>query len=303
MQENNARILIVDDEPLNLEIMAETLAGDTYDLTRAADGEEAWRALESSASPFHLVVLDRMMPGIDGMEVLRRMKASPRLSRIPVIMQTAAATAEQVSEGLQAGAHHYLTKPYDPSALESIVRIVLNEQYEREALANECRRQSSVLSHLQTGCFTLRSIDEARDLASVIAHVAPGEPERVAVGLLELLANAVEHGNLEISYEEKKRLVLDNAWHTEISRRLQDEVLGQRLVRLEVSRDERGVTFRITDEGRGFDWNRYLTLDPKRAFDPNGRGIAIARSVSFDRIEYQGAGNVVVARVETQPLH
>lgn len=57
------------------------------------------------------------------------------------------------------------------------------------------------------------------------------------------------------------------------------------------------VSFTITDQGEGFDWRRFLNFDPERAFDPNGRGIAMARMMSFAEVEYQGKGNVVVATV------
>ena len=57
------------------------------------------------------------------------------------------------------------------------------------------------------------------------------------------------------------------------------------------------VWYRIVDEGDGFDWTRYLDFDPARAFDPHGRGIAVARLSSFDALEYIGKGNLVIATV------
>ena len=120
-------ILVVDDEPLNLEIIAEFLEGDAYRLEFAATGEEAWSLLEVPDSAYDLVVLDRMMPGMNGIELLKRIKADERLSHLPVIMQTAAAAPDQVREGLAAGAYYYLTKPYDPEALQTIVRAALDD--------------------------------------------------------------------------------------------------------------------------------------------------------------------------------
>ena len=106
------RILAVDDEPLNLAIIEEYLCEEaSYTLDTAENGEIAWSALEAACPPYDLVILDRMMPVLDGMALLRRMKADQRFAAVPVILQTAAAAPEQVREGLDAGAYYYLTKP------------------------------------------------------------------------------------------------------------------------------------------------------------------------------------------------
>jgi phosphoserine phosphatase RsbU/P len=68
-------------------------------------------------------------------------------------------------------------------------------------------------------------------------------------------------------------------------------------VEFEVERTASEVRFTIRDEGPGFEWQKYLDVDPRRAFDNHGRGIAIARGMSFDRLEYRGRGNEVVAVV------
>jgi anti-sigma regulatory factor (Ser/Thr protein kinase) len=64
-----------------------------------------------------------------------------------------------------------------------------------------------------------------------------------------------------------------------------------------LARDAGGITLTIRDEGDGFAWQKYLDFDPERAFDPNGRGIAMARMMSFDAVEYQGNGNTVVLKI------
>ena len=115
-------LLIVDDEPLNLEILSEYFDGQGYRLSMAENGEVAWAMLKQHPD-VDLVLLDRMMPCIDGVELLKRIKADPELKPIPVIMQTAASAPEQVREGLLAGALYYLTKPYERDSLLSIVQM------------------------------------------------------------------------------------------------------------------------------------------------------------------------------------
>ena len=99
-----ATVLVVDDDETNRMIVAEFLAGHGYCLEEAEDGEQAWQLLSALPERFDAVLLDRMMPGIDGIEVLRQLKSHPQAARIPVILQTAAAAPDQVLEGLREGA-------------------------------------------------------------------------------------------------------------------------------------------------------------------------------------------------------
>lgn len=289
------RILAVDDEPVNLEIIAEVLDDPQHVVDRSEDGEAAWSALQSS--DYDLLILDRMMPRLDGLTLLRRVKAEARFRRLPVIMQTAAASPDQVREGLEAGAHYYLTKPYDPRTLAAIVRSALDELAGKREAERSSAFNHQVMSLASQGEFVFRTLDQAHHLAGFLSSLCP-DPGSVGIGLSELLVNAVEHGNLGISYAQKKQLRFDDAWESEIERRLQDAALGSRVATVGFRREKSSLVFTISDQGPGFDWAHYLELDPDRACDPNGRGIAMARLMAFASLEYQGCGNVVVARVQ-----
>jgi anti-sigma regulatory factor (Ser/Thr protein kinase) len=152
------------------------------------------------------------------------------------------------------------------------------------------------LLSLEYGVFRCRTLAESRDLASGLARGCP-DPKRVVLGLQELLTNAVEHGNLGISYADKTRLVLENRWADEVEHRLTQPGYGQRTVTVTLAREAGDITLTIQDQGDGFDWRKYLEFDPERAFDPHGRGIAMARMMSFDALEYQGNGNTVVLKI------
>lgn len=292
-----ARLLVVDDEPFNLEIIGEYLDGHGYELTMARDGVEAWQQLEDPASDFDLLVLDRMMPRLDGMELLRRVRRTPRLSGLPVIMQTAAATPDQVREGLQAGARYYLTKPYEPDALLAIVRSALEDVRRNREVQIRTDGMRQAMTTLRSAEFEFRTLEQAAQLATLASLAAP-EPENIVMGLSELLINAVEHGNLGISYAEKSRLRIEDRWQDEVEHRLSLPQYAGRTARLRIERGSALVAYTISDEGDGFDFVRYLDFDPGRAFDPNGRGIAMARQLCFRHLEYQGCGNVVRATVE-----
>ena len=140
------------------------------------------------------------------------------------------------------------------------------------------------------------TLEDVSTLVPVLAAMCP-VPDVVAPGLSDLMVNAVEHGNLGVTYQEKSLLKWEGDWEAEIACRLALPQFSGRVATVKVERNAGAVVFTIADEGSGFDWQRFLTFDPERAFDPNGRGIAMARMMSFATLEYQGRGNVVVASV------
>jgi DNA-binding response OmpR family regulator/anti-sigma regulatory factor (Ser/Thr protein kinase) len=287
------RLLAVDDEPINLAVIAECLSEDGYQIDEAGDGEEAWALMQERK--YDLIVLDRMMPKLDGLSLLKRAKADRSWSAVPVIMQTAAATQQEVREGLEAGAYYYLTKPYEPEALRTLVSTVISDLQERERLREAGEHLRATLSLLSHGEFTFRTLEEARGIAATLAGLCR-DGTGSGLGLVELLVNAVEHGNLGITYAEKSRLRQTFEWEHEIDRRLATEPYASRRARVTLRRDGNEIEFIVTDEGNGFDWKPYLNLDPDRAYDLNGRGIAMAKMLGFNSLEYQGKGNVVVTR-------
>jgi class 3 adenylate cyclase len=117
------KILIVDDEPFNLDLLEQELAEYDYVMERATDGVEA---LEKTAT-FHpdIILLDYMMPKMNGLEVVKQLRASEQHKAIPVILLTAKATQEDKIRGLDAGADDYVTKPFDSFELLARVRAML----------------------------------------------------------------------------------------------------------------------------------------------------------------------------------
>jgi adenylate cyclase len=120
---NPPRILIVDDNETNRDILMARLGPQGYDLTQAADGEEALTAAKEQLPD--LILLDIMMPKIDGIEVCKRIKNDATMPFTPIILCTAKADSKDVVAGLEAGADEYLTKPIDQTALVARVKSVL----------------------------------------------------------------------------------------------------------------------------------------------------------------------------------
>jgi DNA-binding response OmpR family regulator len=294
------RILVVDDDAMARELLSVKLDDEGFSTDTAADGEEAWEMLNADPQRYAVLLLDRQMPRLNGLELLKRVKREESLQAIPAIFQTGSGEREEIREGIEAGCYYYLVKPIDLDILTAIVKAAIADNERHATFRREVRRGIRGLSSLRRGTFEFRTITEANELGTLLAYACP-DPETQVVGLSELLINAVEHGNLGISYKEKSDLLATNTWQSEVDRRLALEEYGKRRVRVEFERHDDEVRITIRDEGSGFDWMSYLEIDPRRAFDTHGRGIAMAKMFSFSRLEYIGKGNEVLACVECQP--
>jgi len=120
---NPARVLIADDNPANVRILSMRLTADGYDVVTARDGEEALAVAHESQPD--LILLDVMMPKLDGITVCRRLKEAQETSFTPIILVTAMTEPKDIVAGLEAGADEYLTKPVDHAALSARVRSML----------------------------------------------------------------------------------------------------------------------------------------------------------------------------------
>ena len=132
------RILAVDDTPENLEILRMRLEANGYEVSTAADGEEGLaRAREFGPD---LILLDIMMPKLDGISVVRILKQDVSLRSIPVVLVTAKADTRDVVEGLDAGGDDYLTKPFEHQALLARVRSMLRQKALHDTVESQARR-------------------------------------------------------------------------------------------------------------------------------------------------------------------
>lgn len=131
-EDEKAKILIIDDVPANVKILIDTLQSE-YMTFSATNGEDALKIASSSIPD--LVLLDIMMPGMNGYEVCRRLKADPLLKDIPVIFITAMGDEENEKNGLELGAVDYIAKPFKPALVKLRVRNHLKSKRQRDILA------------------------------------------------------------------------------------------------------------------------------------------------------------------------
>jgi DNA-binding response OmpR family regulator len=291
-------VLIVDDDPGALLVITTILANEDYRLVTAADGEQAKVLLEKEPDKYLTVVLDWDMPKMNGIELLAWIKAQPALEDIPVVMQTAMDSSEQIREGIDAGAFYYLTKPFDKKLFNSVVRAALMDSRSKRALLKKLEKSENPFEFMMEGTFRFRTLADGERIALWIAN-ACASPTR-AMQITEIITNAVEHGNLGITYDEKTEFVANGTWASEVKRRLALPENLEKTVSLSFRKRPYGVTVLVEDDGPGFDYSRYVKLDESRAFDNHGRGIALAGS--FLELQFLGKGNRVLITIrEDEP--
>ena len=130
MSSEQPRVLVVEDNAFDRALLQAHLHPLPADVAFAGDGIEAWEMLERDARQFDVILLDRTMPRMNGLELLARLKSDPRCRTIPVILQTGSVGREEIREGINAGAYYYLTKPYDRDVLLSVIRTAAADSHE-----------------------------------------------------------------------------------------------------------------------------------------------------------------------------
>jgi two-component system, cell cycle response regulator len=290
-------VLVVDDDRSTLGYLEHILSQQDYRVLVAADGEQALKILNASHSSVSVVVMDLYMPGLNGLDVVQSMKASKTLCYVPVIMTTASVEPDVIRKGIEAGAYYCLHKPIDSALLGSLVEVAIHEFDHSRMRQEAIDGQRHALGMMETARFTCRNLSEVEVLSVFLAAAYP-DPKRTLIGISELLINAVEHGNLGITYDEKTQLVTAGTWRETVDERQQQPLYNVKKVDVVLQRNADGIYLQISDEGEGFEWWRYLEIDPARATHPNGRGIALANKISFDRLQFSQNGSRVLAVVE-----
>lgn len=294
MQSSGTKVLLVDDSKFNLKLFRRFLANQGYEIESCEDGQSAWDLLQKEPGAFSTVLLDMVMPGMDGIQVIKAMRKNSELKNIPVIFQTA--NEEELHKGIQAGADYYIKKPFKDDQLQTTFKAAVKKYEQIRELNKELQKGSEGLDLMMLGQFKFNTLDQADALAAVIAQACPN-PDKIIMGISELLINAVEHGNLGITYDEKSELTMKGDWRSEVKKRLENPEYSNKVAKVSFERDSERITITIEDEGKGFDWQKYMEFDPARAFDAHGRGIATANQICFDSLEYKGKGNIVTVTV------
>ena len=257
------------------------------------DGTAALARL--TAESYDVLLTDVQMPGMDGFALLSAARAV-KPDMIAVIM-TGHGTEECAMRALRLGANNYLQKPVRYKELR-----VLLAKYQDSITLHSLDRHVALLVTHKTMILTM---DNTLPLVAHVAEflvreagdtIAGADRMAIKLGLVELLINAIEHGNLEISYAEKMAaLETTNGLTALYQDRLNRASLAQRRVTIEFCADATALTWTIRDDGAGFDWRQVISpLDQGHHGQLCGRGIFLCK-MKFDELRYESAGNCVHA--------
>ncbi len=175
------RILIVDDDPLNVKLLAAKLASEEYEIIRAYSGKDALEKVERELPD--LILLDIMMPELDGYEVTKRLKDSPRTKNIPIILVTALHGADDKTRGLELGADEFLNRPVDTAELQARVNSLLSLKRYEEQLQSRIQSEkmfSTIPEQKETTKEkTLLLVEDDDVSANLILNFLKGQPYKI----------------------------------------------------------------------------------------------------------------------------
>lgn len=248
--------------------------------------------------PFDCVVLGGGL--IDVLSDLLTLRDEPALRDVPLLTVLAHGSEEQVAACARAGAFYCFVEPLDRALLAAMLRAASAlHPAPRSSAVSGLPVSMQSMPQVKELVLSVRSLAEAQLVSTLISELCP-QPARQALGVTELLLNAIEHGNLEISGPEKARLLREGRFDQVVRERAADPRFADREVTVWLRRSADHVEIVCEDQGPGFDWK---SLDASARVDlngPSGRGIALSRSLAFDSLEYLGRGNVAVARARRE---
>ncbi|MGD9591923.1 MAG: response regulator [Candidatus Berkiella sp.] len=297
------KILLIEDNDNNTEIIEGFLRlgiNCQHGIIKCKNGKEGWDALLAHHAVIDVILLDKMMPIMSGIDFLKVMRKNETVNKIPVIMQTASTEKEDICESFKLGVYHFLSKPYSPMVFNAIVKAAIDLYSKQREMQKAAKDSRTLFQYVNQASFKIKTIEDANIISASLASLFP-YPDKVILGISEMLINAVEHGNLKISYEEKSSLNLSSKWQEEVNNRLNLPENADKFVSIDFHKNDHELILHIKDQGEGFEFKKYLDFDANRAMDNHGRGIAFANHICFDKIEYMGLGNEVKCIVKRTP--
>lgn len=287
-------VLLVDDEELVREELGGILEDEDYTVFTAKDGEEGLESYRMNHPD--LIITDAKMPRREGLSLAREVLAEN--PHVPITMITGHGNENMAIEALRLGITDFIKKPVQlPDLITALERM--------EGALQLARHRSSPTESLPASARLVRrarSYEVANDVEAIPFFVAAVVKEFAAdidtrrrdsleLALREIMINAIEHGNLGVTYEEKTMETELGTLENLIAERSSEHNLCERLVRVETTRTEDALTVVVEDEGDGFDWKSLPDpTDPGNLLIAHGRGVLIAH-LSIDKLYYNDKGN------------
>ena len=284
------KILVVEDHSIYRKLLTEIIEAKKFKFLEAADGESGLEMFKKHKPD--LVICDVLLPKIDGLTLLKSIKKIKPDTY--VVMVTAHDYEDWVIEALESGASNYLKKPVTFKELTHI----LDKYYE---IAKNKSVSKNIMSVVEEKQLVLKCKSNIQSIPLLVDYFIKETGDKIKeserfgfeLGLNELIINSVEHGNLEISSEEKQKAFEDNKLLHLYNTKLKEPELANRTITIKLNITKEIIELEIIDEGKGFDWRKIS--DPLKTENIEklvGKGIFLSKYY-FDELEYKGKGNIV----------
>lgn len=283
-------ILIIDDEDALRKMLKIALIEKGYTVFEAANGVEGIEVFKNTSPG--IVLTDVNMPEMNGIEMTRKIKEINEDADI--IIMTGYGTEDLVIDAIRAGASNYIKKPLQFNELFSILDSIA---FKREA-RKRFEVAKDVVQYEEKKIIMDNNLEKIWGVVNQVFYNVTGLDEHVSIeglklGLYEIIVNAIEHGNLEISFEEKKKALQENSYTKLLAERIEMANKKGRNVVIQTKFDRKQIEISVTDCGNGFDYSNLPDhSDPETILSAHGRGILLA-TVYYDNVEYKHPGNSV----------
>lgn len=260
-----------------------------YKLDICTDNNELFKQLIRIPENYSAIIIS---PTQDNMDFLRKVSTCSKIKSIPIILEiTNNMSPEEINAYLRAGARYCIPENLTTEITKSIFFAAIGDRKRYLSFERDISAERSALI-MSEAIFKFQLLEDCQSLANLIANACPN-PKLAVIGIAEILINAVEHGNLGISYVEKTKLQSTYNWSLEMERRANFPENKNKYVTVTFLKNKEHIKLHVKDEGNGFDWNKFQYLDSSRIYDTHGRGIIMAKNLAFDHLEYLNKGNEV----------
>ena len=303
-EQGSVKCLFVDDQPPLRQIVARRLGG-RVEVFLAADGRAALEVLAEHPD-IDVVITDVNMPDMDGLALTRECRRiDPELG---VIIVSGQSSYENVVQALRLGARNFLPKPFDFAELESLLfaeALRCRQMRERQRRRHREREVGRFLVGIERQAYLLpNELNLVEPMATRLVQIMEDlgictseTRQNTVLGLVELLTNSIEHGNLGLTWQQKQELLQEGvgAYRAELGRRLRLPELAGRRVHIVASFSTARAEVEIADEGEGFDPSELPDpRDPAQLLMSSGRGLLLARTFLHE-VRFDDIGNRVTA--------
>ncbi len=295
MQDTIKYVLVVDDDPTMQLILQGMVEQAGYKAAIAENGEKALQFLDVGQGNISVVLLDYNLPDMNGMEVVKAIKAHDVLQGVPVIMQSGSTDLKQIRAVIEGGVFSYLSKPFPIEALQCLLKMALRRASLVNVLNERVKQGYAPDNLIRSAAFVMRNNDDAKSLSILLSTLFP-DPGKIFPGLMAIMTNSIEHGVFEVGYDKKAELINKGNLYEELLRFEKMKKHQKKEVEVQFIHKEGRISVRITDPGKGFEWKNFVNFNVERKSFVNGYGVLKALE-SFDEVKYNTAGNQVMLSV------